>query len=284
MSDSIVGMTDSETAYAKINLALHVRKRLPDGYHQIETVFAFLDQGDLLSVQPGDGIDLEISGPFANGLSKADNLVLQAARRLADLSAVTRGARLHLDKRLPVASGIGGGSADAAATLRLLNRFWGLDHSVAALADFARPLGADVPACVHSQTCRGTGIGHDLAIIPDDDLRKYTALLVNPTVPVSTAEIFASWDGIDRGALEEGRVMQSATSGRNDLQKPAVALVPILTDVLQMLEECEPVLARMSGSGATCFALFDTVAAAEKAKSHCQQTMDRIWTMIGSFR
>lgn len=284
MSDSILDMTNSETAYAKINLALHVRKRLPDGYHQIETIFAFLDQGDLLSVQPGDGIDLEISGPFAGGLSKSNNLVLQAAQRLADLSNVPHGARLHLVKRLPVAAGIGGGSADAAATLRLLNRFWDLDHPLSTLAAIAKPLGADVPACVHSQTCRGTGIGHDLDITPDDDLQDYTALLINPMVPVSTADIFAAWDGGDRGALEEGRVIPSAINGRNDLQKPAVGLVPILTDVLQMLEKCQPVMARMSGSGATCFALFDTPAAAEKAERHCQQAMDRIWTMIGKFR
>lgn len=284
MPGPVPGMTSNETAYAKINLALHVRKRLPDGYHQIETIFAFLDQGDLLSVRPSDDLDLEICGPFAEGLSTTDNLVLQAAQHLSGLSEVTQGARLHLDKRLPVASGIGGGSADAAATLRLLNRFWGLDLSIGALADIARPLGADVPACVYSETCRGTGIGHDLTIIPDDDLQKYTVLLVNPLVPVSTADIFATWDGVDRGALEDGLTMPVARRGRNDLQKPAVALVPILTDLLQMLEECKPVMARMSGSGATCFALFDTLAAAEDAARHCRQAMDSIWTMTGEFR
>ena len=139
MPDLTLGMTNEETAYAKINLALHVRERRPDGYHRIETIFAFLDQGDVISVEPADQLALEISGPFAKGLSSTDNLVLQAARRLAELSGVAQGARLHLDKRLPVASGIGGGSADAAATLRLLNRFWGLDHSLAALADIAKP-------------------------------------------------------------------------------------------------------------------------------------------------
>lgn len=284
MSSPASGTTDCETAYAKLNLALHVRKRLPDGYHQIETIFAFLDQGDLLSVAPGEGLNLEIDGPFAKGLSAADNLVTRAARRLAEISNVALGARLHLDKRLPVASGIGGGSADAAATLRLLNRFWGLDHSLDALAEIARPLGADVPACVHSKTCRGTGIGHDLFVIVDDGLQHCTALLVNPLVPVSTADIFATWDGVDRGALEEGPVMSIAQHGRNDLQTPAVALVPVLTDVLQMLDKCEPVMARMSGSGATCFALFDTLAEAENAERRCRQMMGQIWTMIGEFR
>jgi 4-diphosphocytidyl-2-C-methyl-D-erythritol kinase len=284
MSDPVLGATDSEIAYTKINLALHVRKRLPNSYHSIETIFAFIDTGDLISVQPDESVTLAISGPFAQGLSKTDNLVVQAAKRLADISNVKLGARLHLDKRLPVASGIGGGSADAAATLRLLNRFWGLDHSIAALAEIAGPLGADVPACVVSQTCRGIGIGHDLVRIPDDDLRDCTALLINPLVPVSTADIFAAWDGVDRGALESGPVIPVAQNGRNDLQKPAIALVPILIDVLQLLEECQPVIARMSGSGATCFALFDSLAAAENAEQHCLRAMDGIWTLIGQFR
>jgi len=284
MSDPVLGAADSEIAYAKINLALHVRKRLPNGYHEIETIFAFVDSGDLISVQPGDGVTMAISGPFAEGLSNTHNLVLQAANLLAEISNVKLGARLHLDKRLPVASGIGGGSADAAATLRLLNRFWGLDHSVAELADIAKPLGADVPACVVSQTCRGTGIGHDLTRIPDDDLRGCTALLINPLVAVSTADIFAAWDGVDRGALERGPVIPAAENGRNDLQKPAVALVPILTDLLQLLEDRQPIIARMSGSGATCFALFDSLAAAKNAEQHCLRAMDGIWTLIGKMR
>jgi len=284
MPDQDWGAANSETAYAKINLALHVRKRLPDGYHELETIFAFLDQGDLISVQPGEGVTLEIGGPFAQGLSKTDNLVVQAATRLAELSDVKHGAHLHLDKRLPVASGIGGGSADAAATLRLLNRFWGLDHSVADLAEIAKPLGADVPACVASLTCRGTGIGQDLEVISDKDLPGCTVLLVNPLVPVSTADIFRAWDGIDRGALESGPVITAARNGRNDLEKPAIAMVPLLSDALQMLEECQPVIARMSGSGATCFALFRSLAEARNAESHCQNMMDGLWTMTGGIR
>ncbi len=283
MPHPVPGMTNSETAYAKINLALHVRRRLPDGYHRIETIFAFLNQGDQLSVEAGEGLGLTIGGPFGEGLSTRDNLVLQAARRLAEMSHVPHGARLHLDKRLPVASGIGGGSADAAATLRLLNRFWRLDHSVAALADLAKPLGADVPACVLSQTCSGTGIGHDLTVIPDDGLRSCSILLINPMVPVSTAEIFAAWDGRDRGGLGEGDILSVSRNGRNDLEAPAIALVPVLTDLLQMLEEQKPILARMSGSGATCFALFWNAADAKEAERHCLQQMSGAWTMIGSF-
>lgn len=284
MADSPARASDSETAYAKINLALHVRRRLPDGYHQIETIFAFLDQGDEIAVGQGEGLELAISGPFAAGLGTTDNLVMQAARQLAAASDIRLDAHLRLDKRLPVASGIGGGSADAAATLRLLNRFWGLDHSIAALREIARPLGADVPACLESRTCRGTGIGQDLELVPDDDLRDCTALLINPLVPVSTAEIFAAWDGVDRGALAEGPVLSVAHDGRNDLQNPAVALVPILTEVLDTLDQCGPVLARMSGSGATCFALFASQEAAEKAEQYCRSALGDIWTMTGRLR
>ncbi|ASK87622.1 4-(cytidine 5'-diphospho)-2-C-methyl-D-erythritol kinase [Sphingorhabdus sp. SMR4y] len=279
-----LGARDEETAYAKINLALHVRRRLPDGYHELETIFAFLDRGDGISVQSGESISLQIDGPFADGLSTTDNLILRAANRLAQHANVKRGAHLHLDKMLPVASGIGGGSADAAATLRLLNRFWQLDLPQAELADVARPLGADVPACLASRTCRGTGIGQDLERILDTDLRGTVALLVNPLVPVSTAAIFAAWDGVDRGALESGSPIESARNGRNDLQDPAIALVPELTGLLRSLEECQPIVGRMSGSGATCFALFDSVGDARMAERHCRKTMDRIWTMIGEIR
>jgi|TARA_R100001244_G_scaffold96522_7_gene72330 4-diphosphocytidyl-2-C-methyl-D-erythritol kinase len=284
MADFPARASDRETAFAKINLALHVRKKLPDGYHRIETIFAFLDQGDEMSVAQGEGLALAISGRFGNGLDPSDNLVLQAARRLAEVSNVQANASLLLEKRLPIASGIGGGSADAAATLRLLNRFWNLDHPIAALAEIARPLGADVPACVISQTCRGTGIGQDLAVIPDDGLQNCTVLLVNPLVPVSTADIFAAWDGIDRGALEDGQVLPAAGKGRNDLQKPAVTLVPILTDLIGILEECQPVMARMSGSGATCFALFDSLEATQQAEQRCRSALGAIWTMTGRFR
>ncbi len=284
MPVSTSGPTDSETAYAKINLALHVRKRLPDGYHDLETIFAFLDQGDRVSVQPGEEITLEIDGRFSNGLSSSDNLVVEAAVRLADISGTSRGACLHLDKQLPVASGIGGGSADAAATLRLLNRFWGLGLSFAELADIARPLGADVPACVISQTCRGTGIGQDLEALPENDAQGCGVLLVNPLVPVSTAEIFAAWDGVDRGALNGDGVLSIARNGRNDLQAPALALVPQLADVLLLLGDCQPLVSRMSGSGATCFALFETPGEAQAAERQCRKAMDGIWTLTGRIR
>ena len=154
--------TDSEPACAKLNLALHVRKRLPNGYHELETVFAFLNRGDVLGVSPAENLTLQISGPFGDDLTEAPNLVMDAAKLLTDHANVRLGAALKLEKNLPVASGIGGGSADAAAALRLLNRFWNLDIGIQELANLSASLGADVPACVLNQTCIGRGIGQDL--------------------------------------------------------------------------------------------------------------------------
>ncbi|HEY0270620.1 MAG TPA: 4-(cytidine 5'-diphospho)-2-C-methyl-D-erythritol kinase, partial [Sphingomonas sp.] len=160
-----------ETAYAKINLALHVRRRRADGYHDIETLFAFCADGDRLSAAPAGDLRLEIEGPFAAGLSAgADNLVLRAAEALREAAGVTAGARLVLDKRLPVASGIGGGSADAAAALRLLARLWRVDLPDADMHAIAAALGADVPACLVSRACRGDGRGDALAMLDESGL------------------------------------------------------------------------------------------------------------------
>ncbi|MGZ8998881.1 MAG: 4-(cytidine 5'-diphospho)-2-C-methyl-D-erythritol kinase [Allosphingosinicella sp.] len=228
-----------QVGYAKINLALNVRERLPDGYHRIETIFAFCEEGDVLTAEPSDRLSLVIHGPFARELvGEEDNLVLRAAR------AVGATAALRLEKKLPIAAGIGGGSADAAAALRLLGH--GKAEGVAA------KLGADVPACLASRTVRGEGRGDLLVPLALPDLERAPVLLVNPGVPVSTAAVFAAWDGVDRGPLNDWR------SGRNDLEMPARQLAPVLQDVLDSLESAP--IARMSGSGATCFALFETDA------------------------
>ncbi len=246
-----------ETGYAKINLALHVRRRRADGYHDIETVFAFCEDGDRVEAAEADELSLVVEGPFASDLGKkeeidaqsgnpvagamdvSENLVLRAARAL-DVKA-----SLHLTKNLPVASGIGGGSADAAATLRLLGKGRDL-HAIAA------SLGADVPACLASVTARGDGTGTDLLPF-DAGVAGVPVLLVNPRVALSTAAVFKAWDGVDRGPLDNWRL------GRNDLEAPARALLPVIDDVLGWLKGCPGAnLVRMSGSGATCFALFDS--------------------------
>ena len=255
-----------ETAFAKINLALHVRAREPDGYHRIETLFAFAEDGDRLEVGPDDDLSLEIRGPFASGLSHpGDNLVLRAAEALRARFGIGQGAALRLDKRLPVASGIGGGSADAAAALRLLSRWWGLDADQASLLEIAASLGADVPACLLSVTTRGEGRGDRLALL-SDHLAGTPLLLVNPGVPVATGAVFRAWDGIDRGALGTGPLLALAAASRNDLQAPAAALAPEISRVLEQLDACTGAsLVRMSGSGATCFALFETGATRDAA-------------------
>ena len=275
----------SETAYAKINLALHVRAREPDGYHRIETLFAFARDGDILSVEPSDELTLEISGPFASVLQgEQDNLVLRAARALRERFGIADGAVVRLEKMLPVASGIGGGSADAAAALRLLSRLWGITDKVV-LEQIARGLGADVPACLYSLPMRGEGRGDLLEQLPSSGLEGMALLLVNPRVPVSTGAVFSAWDGCDRGGLNSGDPLAAALAGRNDLEAPARMLAPAIEDVLEFLRACEDVrLARMSGSGATCFALFETTEACADADRQLAEARSGWWRLKTELR
>lgn len=256
----------SETAYAKINLALHIRARRPDGYHELETLFSFAEDGDRLSGQLANDLSLTISGPQASALAAGeDNLVLRAARALQAATGIAHGAALHLEKYLPVAAGLGGGSADAAATLRLVARLWSLAPDDAAIMAVAQALGADVPACVSSLTCIGSGRGDRLAPYRDPALAGTPLLLVNPGIPLLTGPVFAGWDGIDRGALDPAGWRTS----RNDLTGPAVALVPEIADVLALLAAQPGVtFVRMSGSGASCFALFDSAEARDAAAAN----------------
>jgi 4-diphosphocytidyl-2-C-methyl-D-erythritol kinase len=262
-----------EIAPAKLNLALHVRGKLPDGRHAIETVFAFCTDGDRLSGESADALSLSVVGPFAHELGDpADNLAMKAARALADAAGVSQGATLTLDKQFPVASGIGGGSADAAAALRLLTSLWQVDPKLA--QDVAPPLGSDVPACLLSLPMRGEGAGDRLTPIDLSDMSGTPVLLVNPRVPLSTAEVFARWDGDDRGPLGDWR------EGRNDLEAPAIALVPQIEAVLAWLgTRPGATFVRMSGSGATCFALFDD----EEARDAAAAAVPREWWRLATF-
>lgn len=272
----------SETAYAKINLALHVRRLRDDGYHDLETMFAFASHGDCISVVPDDEISLTLSGPFAPSLGAGtDNLVVRAARALRERFGIKQGARLHLEKNLPVASGIGGGSADAAATLRLLAKLWSLEKNDDQIFEIARKLGADVPACLASRTQFGDGVGDHLVTADMPRLDGVPILLVNPLVPLSTADVFARWDGIDRGGLARNESL----NGRNDLTAAAIALVPEIATILRRLETMPYVrLARMSGSGATCFALFETVSARDVAESVVKAELPATWCMASTLR
>jgi 4-diphosphocytidyl-2-C-methyl-D-erythritol kinase len=265
-----------ETAYAKLNLALNVRERRPDGYHRIETVFAFCAAGDLIGVGHGEGLTLEIKGEFAPSLTADDdNLVLRAARALQSRFG-GGGARLLLDKRLPVAAGIGGGSADAAAALRLLTRWWDLDVGEGHLHSLAADLGADVPACLLSRPARGEGRGDELTPLADDELEGMPVLLVNPRVELSTAEVFRAWDGEDRGPLGDWR------DGRNDLEEPACRLVPQIGEVLEALVGAR--FARMSGSGATGFGLYASEAERDSAAAAIAAAHREWWLLATRLR
>ena len=256
---------ETETAYAKINLALHVRERMADGYHRIETLFLFAEDGDELSVAPSDALTLEIDGPFAAGLSSgADNLVMRAALALREAFGIGAGAALWLTKKLPIASGIGGGSADAAAALRLLARLWGIARGEPRLVEVARVLGADVPACLASKAQFGAGRGDELIYVDASALAGAPLLLANPGAAVATGAVFAGWDGVDRGALEPS--IETALAGRNDLETPAIEIAPAIAPLLgQLLAQPGVRVARMSGSGATCFAIFESEAARDAA-------------------
>ena len=248
-----------EIAPAKLNLGLHVRGRLPDGRHAIETLFAFCTDGDWLSAEPADELSLEVTGFFAGELSKADdNLVMKAARALAEKAEVSQGAAMVLDKRLPIASGIGGGSADAAAALRLLTSLWRIDPTHASAV--APSIGSDVPACLLSFPIRGEGAGDRLEPIQLPELSGKPALLVNPRVQLETGEVFGAWDGVDHGPLENWQ------DSRNDLQATATRMVPQIETVLAWLA-AQPgaEFIRMSGSGATCFALMESEEQLERA-------------------
>jgi 4-diphosphocytidyl-2-C-methyl-D-erythritol kinase len=262
---------DREIAYAKINLALHVRRRRDDGYHDLETLFAFCADGDVVEAEEADDLSLSITGPFADGLSTEDNLVLRAATALGH----GKGANIHLIKNLPVASGIGGGSADAAATLRLLSRLWGVDVDLHAIA---ADLGADVPACIESTAAVGRGRG-DALESHDGNHRGLPILLVNPGIPLHTGDVFAAWDGIDHGPIDV-----ECRFGRNDLETAAVRLVREISEVLAALGQSGATFRQMSGSGATCFALYQSDRARDDAARVIADAHPTWWTMVSNLR
>ena len=267
-------MPIAETAPAKVNLFLHVVGRRPDGYHLLDSLAVFPAVGDTLRAAPAEAFSLALEGPFGGALRAVpDNLVLRAARGLAELAGVRGGARLTLVKTLPVASGIGGGSADAAAALRLLGRLWGVAPAAEALRALALRLGADVPVCLTGRPARMGGVGDMLS--PAPDLPACGLVLVNPGVAVSTPDVFRARSGrfsapaaLPSGWLDAVAMARDLAALGNDLEPPAVTLCPVIGTVLAALRAAPGcLLARMSGSGATCFGLFaDAVAAAAAAE------------------
>ncbi len=259
----------TEAAPAKVNLYLHVVGRRADGYHLLDSVAVFPGAADTVQATLADTLTLEITGPCGIGLENGpDNLVLRAAQALAVAAGVTGGARLTLEKRLPVASGIGGGSADAAATLRVLARLWDVRLPTDRLQMIAQGLGADVPVCLASRPARMQGIGENL--VPAPGLPACGMVLLNPRAAVSTPAVFRARHSAFSGLpllpaawLDVAGMAADLAQIGNDLEAPAMALCPAIAPVLDWLR-ARPgcLLARMSGSGATCFGLFDDADAA----------------------
>jgi 4-diphosphocytidyl-2-C-methyl-D-erythritol kinase len=286
-----------EEGRAKVNLTLRVVGRRVDGYHELESVVAFADCADRLSLAPGAALDLTMSGPLAQACGEtSDNLVLKAAHLLGERVPGLKIGSFTLDKVLPVAAGIGGGSADAAAALRLLAQLNGLALDDRRLLDVALETGADVPVCLTSRACDMTGVGESLLAL---SLPIMPCVLVNPRVPVATRDVFAAL-GLRHGELLVGAadVIQATAwpekgasveewvevlaDSSNDLEAPATRLQPVIGEVIAALNAANGAwLARMSGSGATCFAIFENTAEAQRAAQKIQLDHPQWWVHAG---
>jgi 4-diphosphocytidyl-2-C-methyl-D-erythritol kinase len=276
-----------EFAPAKINLFLHVGARRGDGYHELESLVVFASAGDELTFEAADELSFEASGPFAASLaSETDNLVLRAARKFAEFAQVEPRVRIALTKNLPVASGVGGGSSDAAATLRGLSRLWPGKLTLPQLWNIGHDLGSDVPVCVLPGCWWMTGRGEQFASV--DGVGTMDALLVNAGVPVSTAAVF---DGLGertgtgntakppKHAVLMAQFVDYLAGKRNDLERPARALCPAIGETLEALAGTKALVARMSGSGATCFGLYPDTASAQLAAENIARDHPGWWVV-----
>lgn len=276
-------------APAKINLALHVTGQRADGYHLLDSLVTFAEFGDELTLAASEKDELTIGGPFAAQLQCAEagkNLVLLARdtiRALAD-GRPCPPVSMHLTKNLPIASGLGGGSSDAAAALRGLNKFWGLSLSTQELSAAGLALGADVPMCLAAKPLRAAGIGEEIAVL--DAFPALDLVLVNPGVGVSTPAIFRALEKKDNRSMSAKANLASfhaacefLSAQHNDLQRPAVALEPVIADCLAALGENGAMLTRMSGSGATCFGIFTNAASAARAAGSISAQYPRWWAV-----
>jgi 4-diphosphocytidyl-2-C-methyl-D-erythritol kinase len=271
-------------APAKINLFLHVGERRSDGYHELESLVVFADVGDELLIEPAKSFSHALDRPFGGKLAnEQDNLIAKAARALGAKAGRSPDVRITLTKNLPVASGIGGGSADAAATLRGLVQFWDIKMPQPELHAIAETLGSDVPACLLSETLWMTGRGEGIEPVPG--LPPAPLVLVNPGVAVSTARIFANLKnrvGIGQAAKPKADLSMLALadyfkSNRNDLEKPAREIAPAIDEVLQAISHSGALRTRMSGSGATCFGLFADDKSAEAAAAKIAEDHPDWW-------
>ncbi len=274
----------TETANAKINLALHICRRRDDGYHDLDTLFAFVDDGDRLEISPAAKFQLLFDGEFGGlieGEGIESNLVTRSARALC--GGTLPDVSVKLTKNLPIAAGLGGGSADAAAIIRGLARHLNFDNNNPEIMAIAAELGADIPACIQSVPVLGKGTGTDLSPVIND-VTGLSCLLINPRIALSTARVFKAWRESDLGALPSGTARHILEYGRNDLEDAAKSLCPQIAEILTYLNETKPIIARMSGSGATCFALYDDHQIAQQWASELQISHPHWWHMIGRLR
>jgi 4-diphosphocytidyl-2-C-methyl-D-erythritol kinase len=287
-----------EDARAKVNLTLRVVGRRVDGYHELESVVAFADCADRLTLTPSPELQLVTTGPLAQACgAAADNLVLKAAQLLGERVPNLQQGEFILDKVLPVAAGIGGGSADAAAALRLLARLNGLAVDDARLVEVARLTGADVPVCLPSRACVMTGVGESLLPLA---LPKLPCVMVNPRVAVATRDVFTAL-GLRHGELLVGASdvleapgwpeagasvedwVEALAAGSNDLEAPAMRIQPVISEVISALNATNGAwLARMSGSGATCFAIYENTAEAGRAAQQIRLDHPQWWVHAGT--
>lgn len=272
---------------AKINLDLRITGRRADGYHLLDSIVVFADVGDELDATLSDHLSLEIDGPFGAGLSAGkDNLVFKAAQALCDVAGVEPNIHFNLTKNLPISSGIGGGSSNAAVALTLSNKLLKLKLSEEHLMHVALEIGADVPVCLEPQITHMSGIGEQLTPIRHE--LKQPALLVNPGISVSTAEIFSVFHNLEFSFSPERELQPNQVNwslmldhlkaSTNDLQRPACTINTSVNDVLEALAKLEGViLSRMSGSGATCFALFKDQSMCEDAAKKLSKAHKNWW-------
>jgi 4-diphosphocytidyl-2-C-methyl-D-erythritol kinase len=286
-----------EDGRGKVNLTLRVVGRRVDGYHDLESVVAFADFADRLTLTPGPELQLNTTGPLAQACGEAaDNLVLKAARLLGEIVPDLQFGSFTLHKVLPVAAGIGGGSADAAAALRLLAKANALALDDSRLVEVAQMTGADVPVCLASHACVMTGVGETLLPLA---LPKLPCVLVNPRVPVATRDVFEAL-GLRNGELlvgasdvlqatawpEQGGSLEewveALSAGTNDLEAPAARIQPVIGEVISALSATNGAwLARMSGSGATCFAIYENTAEAQRAAQKIRLDYPQWWVHAG---
>lgn len=279
-------------APAKLNLYLHVLGRRPDGYHRLDSLVAFADIADEVTVAPAEHLTLAVTGPFASALGGDDgaagrpeagtNLVLRAARALAAAAGTPARAAILLRKNLPVAAGLGGGSSDAAATLRLLARLWGLPEDPSTLMPVAAGLGADVPMCLLARPLFAGGVGERIAA-RSVSLPAVSIVLVNPNRPLATPAVFRRFSKpFSRPARFAGpATVRILSHRRNDLTEAAASLEPAIPDILAALAAAGSGFSRMSGSGATCFGLFADAATAGAAAERISSDSPGWWVRAG---